>query len=121
MYAIRSYYGRRSNCRCAGCRRARWSRIWSTIRSRPRCWPPPSLRLTIDREALAHNWRALDRLSGRASAGAAVVITSYSIHYTKLYEATVFIKDGKVVEKKNGFKAGKDDAVVEDLMKKISG
>lgn len=41
--------------------------------------PPPSLRLTIDREALAHNWRALDRLSGRASAGAAVKADCYGL------------------------------------------
>ncbi|MGQ7829093.1 alanine racemase [Altererythrobacter sp. Z27] len=41
--------------------------------------PPPSLRLTIDREALAHNWRALDRLSGHASAGAAVKADCYGL------------------------------------------
>jgi alanine racemase len=28
--------------------------------------PPPTLRLTIDRAALAANWQALDRLSGAA-------------------------------------------------------
>ena len=34
--------------------------------------PPAALRLRIDETALADNWRALDRLSGSASAGAAV-------------------------------------------------
>jgi alanine racemase len=34
--------------------------------------PPPTLRLRLDAEALAANWRALDRLSGAATAGAAV-------------------------------------------------
>lgn len=33
--------------------------------------PPPSLRLTVDRVALAANWRALDALSRGAAAGAA--------------------------------------------------
>lgn len=41
--------------------------------------PPPSLRLEIDRSALAANWRALDRLSGVASAGAAVKADGYGI------------------------------------------
>ena len=41
--------------------------------------PPPSLRLTLDRDALAANWRALDALSGRASAGAAVKADAYGI------------------------------------------
>jgi alanine racemase len=41
--------------------------------------PPPSLRLTIDREALAANWRALDRLSGTATAGAAVKADCYGV------------------------------------------
>ena len=41
--------------------------------------PPPALRLDIDREALAANWRALDRLSGSASAGAAVKANAYGI------------------------------------------
>ena len=41
--------------------------------------PPAALRLEIDREALAANWRALDRLSGRASAGAAVKADAYGI------------------------------------------
>ena len=41
--------------------------------------PPPSLRLNLDRDALAANWRALDALSGRASAGAAVKADAYGI------------------------------------------
>ncbi|MCU0949080.1 MAG: alanine racemase [Porphyrobacter sp.] len=41
--------------------------------------PPPSLRLIVDTEALAANWRALDALSGRASAGAAVKADCYGL------------------------------------------
>ena len=41
--------------------------------------PPRSLRLRLDREALAGNWRALDRLSGSARAGAAVKADAYGI------------------------------------------
>ncbi len=41
--------------------------------------PPPSLRLDLDAEALAGNWRALDRLSGNASAGAAVKANAYGL------------------------------------------
>jgi alanine racemase len=41
--------------------------------------PPAALRLDIDREALAANWRALDRLSGNARAGAAVKADAYGI------------------------------------------
>ncbi|MEY4671000.1 MAG: alanine racemase [Pseudomonadota bacterium] len=41
--------------------------------------PPASLRLSVDRQVLAANWRALDRLSGRASAGAAVKADAYGI------------------------------------------
>lgn len=41
--------------------------------------PPPTLRLRLDAEALAHNWRALDRLSGTASAGAAVKAEAYGL------------------------------------------
>ena len=41
--------------------------------------PPPSLRLRIDRQALADNWRALDRLSGTAQAGAAVKAQCYGL------------------------------------------
>ena len=41
--------------------------------------PPPALRLRIDRDALAANWRALDRLSGEATAGAAVKADAYGL------------------------------------------
>jgi len=41
--------------------------------------PPPTLRLRVDADALAHNWRALDRLSGTASAGAAVKADGYGL------------------------------------------
>jgi alanine racemase len=41
--------------------------------------PPPTLRLRLDREALANNWRALDRLSGDAAAGAAVKADGYGL------------------------------------------
>lgn len=41
--------------------------------------PPASLRLTIDRGALASNWQALDALSGRARAGAAVKADCYGL------------------------------------------
>lgn len=41
--------------------------------------PPAALRLRIDRAALAANWRALDRLSSTARAGAAVKADAYGI------------------------------------------
>jgi len=41
--------------------------------------PPPALRLAIDKQALAENWRALDRLSGAAPAGAAVKADAYGL------------------------------------------
>ncbi|MEM6827686.1 MAG: alanine racemase [Pseudomonadota bacterium] len=41
--------------------------------------PPPTLRLSVDTQALADNWRALDRLSGSASAGAAVKAQCYGL------------------------------------------
>lgn len=41
--------------------------------------PSPALRLAIDRDALAGNWRALDRLSGEASAAAAVKADGYGL------------------------------------------
>ncbi|MEN7537186.1 alanine racemase [Aurantiacibacter flavus] len=41
--------------------------------------PPPTLRLKVDRAALASNWRALDRLSGGAAAGAAVKADAYGL------------------------------------------
>ena len=45
--------------------------------------PPPSLRLTIDKEALAANWRTLDRMSGDADAGAAVKADCYGLGVDK--------------------------------------
>jgi alanine racemase len=41
--------------------------------------PQPTLRLTLDRAALAANWRALDRLSVSAEAGAAVKADGYGL------------------------------------------
>jgi alanine racemase len=41
--------------------------------------PDPPLRLTIDGEALAHNWRMLARASGRARCGAAVKANGYGL------------------------------------------
>lgn len=41
--------------------------------------PPAALRLDIDRDALAANWRVLDDLSGAASAGAAVKADAYGL------------------------------------------
>lgn len=41
--------------------------------------PPASLRLKIDRDAIAHNWRTLDRMSGSATAGAAVKADAYGV------------------------------------------
>ncbi len=41
--------------------------------------PSPTLRLRIDTDALGSNWRALDRLSGSASAGAAVKADCYGL------------------------------------------
>ena len=41
--------------------------------------PPPTLRLTVDTQALADNWRSLDRMSGSASAGAAVKADCYGL------------------------------------------
>lgn len=41
--------------------------------------PPPPLRLTLDFDALLANWRALDALSGAASAGAAVKADAYGL------------------------------------------
>lgn len=41
--------------------------------------PPAALRLTVDREALAANWRALDARSGSARAGAAVKADAYGV------------------------------------------
>ena len=41
--------------------------------------PPPTLRLRVDAEALAHNWRALDRLSRPGRAGAAIKADCYGL------------------------------------------
>lgn len=41
--------------------------------------PKPLLRLKIDRDALRENWQALDRLSGKARAGAAVKADGYGV------------------------------------------
>ena len=41
--------------------------------------PPAALRLAVDAEALTANWRLLDKLSGTASAGAAVKADAYGI------------------------------------------
>lgn len=41
--------------------------------------PEASLRLKVERGALEHNWRALDRLSGNAVAGAAVKANCYGL------------------------------------------
>lgn len=41
--------------------------------------PPPALRLRIDKDALAHNWRELDAMSGKARAGAAVKANCYGL------------------------------------------
>lgn len=41
--------------------------------------PDPALRLALDAEALAQNWHTLDRLSGAASAGAAIKANAYGI------------------------------------------
>lgn len=41
--------------------------------------PEPTLRLTVNRAALAANWRALDAMSGKAAAGAAVKANAYGL------------------------------------------
>ncbi len=41
--------------------------------------PPPTLRLRLDRDALAENWRTLDAMSGAARAGAAVKANCYGL------------------------------------------
>lgn len=41
--------------------------------------PPPTLRLRVDADALASNWRALDRMSGPARAGAAIKADCYGL------------------------------------------
>lgn len=41
--------------------------------------PPPTLRLRLDKDALAGNWRTLDRMSGAARAGAAIKADAYGL------------------------------------------
>jgi alanine racemase len=41
--------------------------------------PPATLRLAIDRAALADNWRVLNQLSGEARAGAALKADAYGL------------------------------------------
>ncbi len=41
--------------------------------------PPSTLRLRVDTDALASNWRALDRLSGSAATGAAIKANCYGL------------------------------------------
>ena len=41
--------------------------------------PPATLRLSVDTDALAHNWRALDTMSGSAEAGAAIKADAYGL------------------------------------------
>jgi len=48
--------------------------------------PAPPLRLHLDRAALAANWRALDRLSGKARAGAAVKANGYGAGAVRVVE-----------------------------------
>ncbi len=45
--------------------------------------PPPTLRLRLDEDALAANWRALDAMSGAARAGAAVKADAYGLDADK--------------------------------------
>ncbi|MEZ5744546.1 MAG: alanine racemase [Sphingomonadaceae bacterium] len=53
--------------------------------------PPAALRLVVDSEAIAANWRALDRLSGEASAGAAVKADAYGTGVAKALPALVAV------------------------------
>ncbi len=46
--------------------------------------PPPTLRLQLDETALAANWRALDRMSGSASAACAVKADAYGLGANKV-------------------------------------
>lgn len=48
--------------------------------------PPPTLRLDLDADALAANWRMLDRLSGAAAAGAAVKANAYGLGAERVVE-----------------------------------
>lgn len=49
--------------------------------------PTAPLRLTLDTQALVHNWRALDRLSGAARAGAAVKADGYGLGAGRVVKA----------------------------------
>lgn len=49
--------------------------------------PPATLRLRVDTEALAANWRLLDGMSGDASAGAAVKANAYGTGVAKAVPA----------------------------------
>lgn len=51
--------------------------------------PPSALRLRIDSAALADNWRALDRMSGTARAGAAVKADGYGLGTAHVVPALV--------------------------------
>ncbi len=51
--------------------------------------PPPPLRLRIDTEAIAANWRLLDRMSGSARAGAAVKAGGYGLGIEPVMRALV--------------------------------
>ncbi len=51
--------------------------------------PPAALRLELDHAALVHNWRALDQLSGRARAGAAVKANAYGLGAQRVVGALV--------------------------------
>ncbi len=46
--------------------------------------PPPTLRLRLDEDALATNWRALDRLSGGANSACAVKADAYGLGVAKV-------------------------------------
>ncbi|PEQ11233.1 alanine racemase [Novosphingobium sp. PC22D] len=48
--------------------------------------PPAALRLEIDGDALAANWRGLDALSGEARAGAAVKANAYGLGARRVVE-----------------------------------
>ena len=49
--------------------------------------PEAALRLHVESDALAHNWRVLDRLSGAASAGAAVKADGYGLGAARVVPA----------------------------------
>ncbi len=58
--------------------------IFLTIMPEQPASPPPTLRLRLADGALAANWHALDRLSGGASAGAAVKADAYGLGVAKV-------------------------------------